>query len=152
MNKKLIKTIASITCGLGIATSVPFIVSSCNKNEDSIELSITYNGQDKAYGKLTKQHSGEKVWDYSKATLSSAGATLGSLEWIFDVKCINYPTERWTDWIEIKFDTASSKIAIHQIKPVPSSDEARNFEFSIQAKKGSNYSNVIDGFTCTVYC
>ncbi len=35
MNKKLIKTIASITCGLGVAISVPSMISSCGNNESS---------------------------------------------------------------------------------------------------------------------
>ncbi|MDE6477587.1 MAG: hypothetical protein K2L48_05475 [Mycoplasmoidaceae bacterium] len=32
MSKKLIKTLASITCGLGIALSIPSFVSSCGKS------------------------------------------------------------------------------------------------------------------------
>ncbi len=32
MNKKLIKTIASITCGLGVVTSIPFAIASCGKS------------------------------------------------------------------------------------------------------------------------
>lgn len=32
MNKKLIKTLASVACGLGVVSSIPFIASSCNKS------------------------------------------------------------------------------------------------------------------------
>ncbi len=32
MNKKLIKTIASITCGLGVVSTIPTFVTSCRKN------------------------------------------------------------------------------------------------------------------------
>ncbi len=37
MNKKLIKTIASVTCGLGIAGSIPFITTSCG-SKSSIDV------------------------------------------------------------------------------------------------------------------
>ena len=41
MNKKLIKTIASITCGLGIVSSIPFIISNCgSSSEDSLPLNV----------------------------------------------------------------------------------------------------------------
>ncbi len=41
MNKKLIKTIASVTCGLGIIGSIPFITTSCgNKNEEAVSLEL----------------------------------------------------------------------------------------------------------------
>ena len=36
MNKKLIKTLASVACGLGVVSSIPFIASSCNKNNDDV--------------------------------------------------------------------------------------------------------------------
>ncbi len=45
MNKKLIKTIASVTCGLGIVSSIPFIATSCGQNWKY----LPYNGEDNVY-------------------------------------------------------------------------------------------------------
>lgn len=41
MNKKLIKVITSIACGLGIVSSIPFVTSCNNKKEEG--LLVTYN-------------------------------------------------------------------------------------------------------------
>lgn len=40
MNKKLIKTIVSITCGLGIATAIPIIATSCNDKKHDYKIEI----------------------------------------------------------------------------------------------------------------
>ncbi len=37
MNKKLIKTIASITCGLGIVSSITSIITGCSNNVTPID-------------------------------------------------------------------------------------------------------------------
>ncbi len=38
MNKKLIKTIASITCGLGIVASIPFAITSCGSSSSEEKI------------------------------------------------------------------------------------------------------------------
>ncbi len=37
MNKKLIKTITSVACGLGIISSIPFFGTSCSEDGSTIE-------------------------------------------------------------------------------------------------------------------
>ncbi len=45
MNKKLIKTITSITCGLGIVVSIPFVATSCGSSLTPIsKIEIKYTG------------------------------------------------------------------------------------------------------------
>ena len=56
MSKKLIKTLASITCGLGIALSIPSFVSSCgNKETEQIseEIQLDYSGKYLLWGSKT---------------------------------------------------------------------------------------------------
>lgn len=61
MNKKLIKTIASITCGLGITATIPFIASSCGSSSKE-ELSISYT--DEASKDLGRVSGNESTTDH----------------------------------------------------------------------------------------
>ncbi len=45
MKKKLIKTIASVTCGLGIVGSIPFIATSCGESNIIEDKYIEYNDE-----------------------------------------------------------------------------------------------------------
>ncbi len=40
MNKKLIKTIASVACGLGITSTIPFISTSCGCSHKFVEVDV----------------------------------------------------------------------------------------------------------------
>ncbi len=42
MNKKLIKTLASVVCGLGVITSIPFVSTSCGKTSSDTEPTTPY--------------------------------------------------------------------------------------------------------------
>ena len=47
MNKKLIKTLASITCGLGIISTIPFAATSCGSSSDFVpENALPYDVYD----------------------------------------------------------------------------------------------------------
>ena len=63
MNKKLIKTLASITCGLGMALTIPSFVSSCGNSTfdtDPEKLKIEYQGNYLLWGStqfdITEDH------------------------------------------------------------------------------------------------
>ncbi len=49
MNKKLIKTIASITCGLGIVESIPFMVTSCGSSDNQKLIFSHFNSLDELF-------------------------------------------------------------------------------------------------------
>ncbi len=56
MSKKLIKTLASITCGLGMALSIPSFISSCGSKETeqiSGKIQLDYSGKYLLWGSKT---------------------------------------------------------------------------------------------------
>lgn len=82
MNKKLIKTVIGITCGLGVVSSTPFAITSCSNDKFGIkfttiikpsECMVGYNGI--AVPSLN-QHvyttTGEKVEDIESANIKFA--------------------------------------------------------------------------------
>ncbi len=147
MNKKLIKTIASITCGLGIVASIPFITS-CNTQEPKEqEFTVMYNNsltgnsyqlsfvagsatEDQGVGPYTHLFS---VIDNNKNPIK-----INDLTWLF----FDASTGKKINWLSIKKDYTDeySGILVCDATNLPATtSEMTRHSIRIQAQNSSCY-------------
>ncbi len=147
MNKKLIKTIASITCGLGIVASIPFITS-CNTQEPKEqEFTVMYNNsltgnsyqlsfvagsatEDQGVGPYTHLFS---VIDNNKNPIK-----INDLTWLF----FDASTGKKINWLSIKKDYTDeySGILVCDATNLPATtSEMTRHSIRIQAQNSSSY-------------
>ncbi len=152
MNKKLIKTIVSITCGLGIVTTIPFIASSCGFSSKE-ELSISYtNGASKDFGELRGNESDSRNKRSSDGIIN-ADFSLADATWCFNVTCTSDAslTQDWVNFLSISVNNDDKKIWLIGKSPITASTK-ENFSFSLYAKIGEKQTNTISGFTLLWHC
>lgn len=107
MNKKLIKIITSIACGLGVATSIPFIASSCGSSSKEEELTISYtDGASKVFEELSGNESDSRNKRSSVGTIN-ADFSFADATWYFDVTCTSDAslTAQWTKFLSISVNS-----------------------------------------------
>lgn len=147
MNKKIIKTITSIACGLGILTSIPF-VTSCNSQEPKDQ------GLTVMYGNSLTGNSYQLSFEAGSTTEDKA---VGRYDHLFSVKDNNgdpvkiqdltwrffdASTGKNVNWLSIKQDSTDEYSGILVCNasdlPVTTSDKTRH-SIRIQAQNSTYY-------------
>lgn len=154
MNKKLIKMIASIACGLGVATSIPFAVASCGSSSKE-ELLISYeDGKNKDFGNVDYEE------DWPHHTVSSDGQIIANFSftdatWCFDVTCVDKEefTPEWAKFLSISVNNDDQKIWITaKYTNIYQGGAPLRFSFNLYAKIDEKQTNTISGFTLWWTC
>ncbi len=155
MNKKMIKTIVSITCGLGIICSVPFISTSCGSSEkipEVLEISYTDNAS-KDFGYISRNSDAVFHTVISEGKII-ANFSLKRATWYYDVTCETDTSiaSEWEEWLSFSIDNETNKIAATALNNPKAGQQVFEFHFSLYAKIGEKTSNSIDGFTLYSQC
>lgn len=135
MNKKIIKTIATITCGLGIATAIPTIATSCGAKKHSykIECDVDYT-KTEFEAQWNENHWYVNPIKFAEVTFTYIDESIDINNWIYDHshftftdigdEGISRPGGSFNDFneetltanVEIQFGFSDK--AEHDIKPV----------------------------------
>lgn len=157
MNKKLIKTIVSITCGLGIATTIPFAISSCSSNDTPTDkVEIKYNGTEESKN-LEKIGCNETPHTTSSSgTFSIIPEKPSSFSWSFNVynsdsQAGDYVIwDDWRTWIKLEINNLN-QLQVTYIRTSASPDIYAKVEvFGVTSD--SSRTNTISGFNFRVFC
>lgn len=155
MNKKLIKTIASITCGLGITTTIPFAISSCNSNETPTEkVEIKYNGTEQSKNLEQIGCNNDPHTTKTEGTFSIIPQKPSSFSWSFNVFYTSSPQsdyviwDNWREYITLEIND-QNQLQVTCIKISP--DTYVKIEV-FGVTNDSLKTNVITGFNLNVFC
>ena len=148
MNKKLIKTIASIACGLGIGSSIPFISTSCGSNQ-AVENVLKYSGDEKSKQLPTIHVNSEPHFCSTTGTFSIENPDnfLSYKFNVFQLQNGEYVPFNPEGWLGIKINE-NNQLEI-------SDDELQSNDYKIEVYctlKNGNISNTISGFTINAFC
>ncbi len=158
MNKKLIKTIVSITCGLGIATTIPFAISSCSSNDTPTDkVEIKYNGTEESKNLDTIGLYESPQTASSSGTFSIIPEKPSSFSWSFNVFYNSDPQagdyviwDDWRTWIKLEINNLN-QLQVTYISTSASSDIYAKVEVFGVTSDGLK-TNTISGFNFRVFC